>query len=210
MAKAIKHEFDEGKWQSNFDDYAHGEGQGKSRNAIYKHFKKTNIDIEETETVSEKTEFKKSDWMNDEVGGKVRAKTIPKPISELAEGKMKEVNIESQRKIVRTMYIGLDRLITHWGRGVMNDNLWTIERSPEDLDALENSTVNMLMYYDISIPVSPPMIWGVTLGHAYVPPMKHVMSNRDPLVKRRSIFKRIFSRKKGKTIVKEVENNESN
>jgi len=40
MSKVQKHPTDKGKFQSSFDDYGHGKGNGKSRNAIYKHAKK--------------------------------------------------------------------------------------------------------------------------------------------------------------------------
>jgi len=205
MVKAVKHEFDEGKWQSSFDDYGHGEGNGKSRNAIYKHFKKINsepkeqpsiikepkeIPVEETET-----KWNSSDWMNHEEK-EVKSKTIPKPLSDMASGKMEEMDLKSQGKIVRTMFVGLDRLITHWGRGVMSDDSWSIERTSDDYDTLESATVNMLAYYNVRIPVSPPMVWGVTIGSAYLPPITHVVKNRDPSKKRRGIFSRIFRRKK--------------
>ena len=40
MSKVEKHPTDKGKFQSTFDNYGHGKGNGKSRNAIYKHAKK--------------------------------------------------------------------------------------------------------------------------------------------------------------------------
>ena len=40
MSKVEPHPTDKGKFQSTFDDYGHGKGNGKSRNAIYKHAKK--------------------------------------------------------------------------------------------------------------------------------------------------------------------------
>ena len=39
MSKVEKHPTDKGKYQSTFDNYGHGEGNGKSKTAIYKHFK---------------------------------------------------------------------------------------------------------------------------------------------------------------------------
>ena len=193
VVKAVKHETDEGKWQSNFDEYGHGEGTGKSRNSIYKHY----IKMEKIFPDESQNQWVGSDWMNDEEGeGEVKAKTIPKPLSDMAAGKLNEFDFKAQGKIVRTAYIGLDRLITHWGRGVMSDDSWSIERSSEDLDTLEMATVNMLNYYNVRIPISPPMIWSVTIGSAYAPPISHVMKNRDPNRKRRSLIPRIFRRKK--------------
>ena len=40
MSKAIPHPTDEGKWMCSVCDYGHGEGNGKSRNAVYKHWNK--------------------------------------------------------------------------------------------------------------------------------------------------------------------------
>ena len=40
MGRAEKHPTDEGKYQSTFDDYGHGKGNGKSRASVYKHYKK--------------------------------------------------------------------------------------------------------------------------------------------------------------------------
>ena len=39
MAKYEKHPTDEGKYQCPICDYGHGEGNGKSRQAVSKHFK---------------------------------------------------------------------------------------------------------------------------------------------------------------------------
>ena len=43
MSKVMKHETDENKYQSGLDDYGHGSGNGKSRQAIYKHLKKVGL-----------------------------------------------------------------------------------------------------------------------------------------------------------------------
>ena len=42
MSKVQKHPTDEGKYQSTFDEYGHGKGNGKSRAAVYKHYAKIN------------------------------------------------------------------------------------------------------------------------------------------------------------------------
>ena len=41
MAKYVKHSFDEGKYQCPICEYGHGEGNGKSRQAVSAHFNKT-------------------------------------------------------------------------------------------------------------------------------------------------------------------------
>ena len=194
--KAVPHPTDPDKWMSNFDEYGHGEGNGKSRNAIYKHFKKINQESESSE--SEKSDgWIKTEWMDDSTET-VKAKSIPEPLSEMVDGKFAEVNFKAQGHIVRSVFVGLARLITHWGRGVMSDNEWSIERTPEDYDTLETSTLQMLAYYDVTIPVTPPMIWGLTVGSAYVKPVSHVIKNRDPNRKRKGIFSRLFKRKSKK------------
>ena len=207
MARAVPHETDEGKWQSGFNDYGHGPGKGMSRNSIYNEFKRFK-NSEEVETVEyiepevtiqdsfpEGNEWVKSSWMDDATEGDVKTKTIPEPLSEMAECKMSEFNFAAQGKVVLMSFVALDRLITHWGRGVMSNDEWSIERTPEDYDSLENAAVGMLAYYDVRIPITPPMIFGVTLGHAYVPQISHVMRNRDPNRKKRGFFSRIFRRK---------------
>ena len=65
QVKAIKHSHDPDKWMSSFDSYGHGKGNGKSRNAIYKRFKKVHPDFvkehpsqkEETESLKNKSDF---------------------------------------------------------------------------------------------------------------------------------------------------------
>jgi len=196
--KAIPHPTDPDKWMSNFDDYGHGEGNGKSRNAIYKHFKKINSEPVVNEETSEGDGWIKTEWMDDS-NESVKPKSIPEPLSEMVGGKFSEVNIKAQGHMIRSVFVGLDRLITHWGRGVMSDKEWTIERSPEDYDTLETSTLQMLAYYDVTIPVTPPMIWGLTVSSAYAQPVSHVIKNRDPNRKRKGIFSRLFKRKAKKT-----------
>tara|TARA_R110002012_G_scaffold298759_2_gene497390 strand:- start:103 stop:723 length:621 start_codon:yes stop_codon:yes gene_type:complete len=198
--KAIRHPTDSDKWMSNFDDYGHGEGNGKSRNSIYKHFRKLNapkkIEVEEVENGGDG--FIKTDWMDDS-SETVKAKTIPEPLSEMVDGKFKEFNLKSQGHVIRTMFIGVDRLLTHWGRGVMSNPEWTIDRTDEDYDTLETSTLQLMEYYDVRIPVTPPMIWAVTIGSAYAKPVSHVMKNRDPNRKKKGLFSRLFKRKSKKT-----------
>jgi hypothetical protein len=192
--KAIPHPTDEGKWMSNFDEYGHGEGNGKSRGAIYKHFR--NLQKVEAETNDEKSDdFVSTDWLDTDSNKKVKSKTIPEPLSKMSDGKMKEINLKAQGHVIRAMFVGLDRLVTHWGRGVMSNPDWSIDRSSEDYDTLQDSTISMLEYYDIQIPVTPPMIWAVTVGSAYAPQISHVVKNRDKSRKRKGLIKRMFSRK---------------
>ena len=233
MSKVEKHPFDEGKYQSTFDDYGHGKGNGKSRNAIYKHAKKLEkTDFVQTEKSSSKKDVKNdtdslaedlenvqnhtfSDeipiWSNDESDESVEFEewgnvewdgeevdvtphTIPEPISNL-NATQQALDYESMGRLVRFGFIGLDRMITHWGRGVMNKPKWELKRSKQDYDVLESSTVQVMAHYGINIPVSPMTVWGLTIGAAYAPPINHIRKNADPNRKRR-IFKWPFRRKK--------------
>ena len=64
MGRAEKHPTDVGKYQSTYDTYGHGEGQGKSRAAVYKNYKKmstqklTNVEesVEDDYTKTQQTE----------------------------------------------------------------------------------------------------------------------------------------------------------
>jgi len=188
--KAIPHDTDEGMWMSGLDGYGHGPGNGKSRNAVYKHLKK----LDNVESIPvEETKPSTPSWMNEISEDEIKAKEFKDPLEQMLGS---ELSIKSQGYVIRTAYVGLDRLITHWGRGVMSKPEWEVERTPEQLDALETSTLALMEYYGVRIPVTPPMLWATTLGRAYVPPVSHVMKNRDPNRKRQGFFSRIFRRKK--------------
>lgn len=245
MSKVEKHPFDEGKYQSTFDEYGHGKGNGKSRNAIYKHAKKLEkTDFVKTEKSSSKKDVKNDikteteteenaqnhtfsdeipiwsndesseteefeEWGNVEWDGEevdVTPHTIPEPISNL-NATQQALDYESMGRLVRFGFIGLDRMITHWGRGVMNKPKWTLKRSKQDYDVLESSTVQVMAHYGINIPVSPVTVWGLTIGAAYAPPINHIRKNADPNRKRR-IFRWPFRRKKKKEEVVKNDINE--
>ena len=239
VALAEPHPIDEGRWQATFSEYGHGEGQGKSRNAVYKHAKSLRkkgqfpeaemptVEISsETEKKSEKSSNSKRDtesrsnytksaepdfvqndgdsdpnwdsieWADDEPDEPVQTRTIPKPLSDVAKGKQMEVNADAMASMIRFGYVALDRMVTHWGRGTMNDSTWTLERLPEDYDALEASTVAMLNHYGIEVPMSPVLVWGATVGAAYGPPIVYVQRHADPRQRRagiRSFLARITS-----------------
>tara|TARA_Y100001973_G_C5207316_1_gene342516 strand:- start:2757 stop:3464 length:708 start_codon:yes stop_codon:yes gene_type:complete len=234
MSKVEPHPTDKGKFQSTFDDYGHGKGNGKSRNAIYKHakkiekitdFVKPEIKIEpetsqnqekiEVEEQENQTEYDSISWADEDIGD-VKPKSIPEPIQAMAQGHAQEVSTAAMGQMIRFGFSGLDRLISHWGRGVMNDPNYNLERHPSDLDALESSTLQLMAHYGIQVPISPLMVWGATVGSAYVPPIMHIQKNADPNRKRRTGFlKKLnpFKRKKKKEPQapnQEVEQNESN
>ena len=226
MSKVEKHPTDEGKFQSTFDTYGHGVGNGKSRAAVYKHAKRVTSDtipnvqktgkntskkIRDTESLSdstktthspEKDEFVEEDstkttqwedidWLqSDEDDNGIRP-TIASPIRRLAtgEGPMSSTQRATQSQLIRWSYMGLDRGITHWGRGVMNKPDWSIERHPSDYDALEAATTHAMDANGVHINLSPTLVWGVVVGAAYAPPLGHIAKNSDPLL-RRSVLRR--------------------
>tara|TARA_A100001391_G_scaffold205454_1_gene206511 strand:+ start:10753 stop:11430 length:678 start_codon:yes stop_codon:yes gene_type:complete len=221
MSRVEKHPYDEGKFQSTFDDYGHGKGNGKSRNAIYKHFKKVNAETTQPEVVEsppieipieeseekEEPQWGRIEWEDDEDGEEPIPRTIPKPVSEMNRKKLGAMALQTQGQVVRYGFKVVDRLITHWGRGVMSKPDWELKRPEADYDTLEESTMMMLDHYGLMIPVNPLMVWGMTVSSAYAPPVSHVLKNRDPNKKRKGILSRIFRRKKKK--VTEVDYDEA-
>lgn len=237
MSKVEPHPTDKGKFQSTFDTYGHGKGNGKSRNAIYKHAKKlekqvdfvkptqkiepeitqnqVEIEVENSETSQKQPEWESISWADEDVED-IKPKSIPEPIQAMAQGHAQEVSTAAMGQMIRFGFTGLDRLITHWGRGVMNDPEYNLERHPSDLDALESSTLALMAHYGIQVPVSPLMVWSATVGSAYVPPLMHIQKNADPNRKKKTGFlSRLnpFKRKKKKEPQapnQEVEQHESN
>jgi hypothetical protein len=237
--KAIPHPHDEGKWMSSFDDYAHGKGNGKSRNAIYKHFKKINPEPdyvkntskkkEATESLKNKTEINDKspsfsqarsstileniennlqtpqeptpedeepdsvkwgsiEWDEPEENAEVKTSTIPKPLSEMAQGERGLLNQQTQAQMIRVGYRALDRALTHYGRGVMASPDWSIDRTESDYDALEGATSAVLEHYGVHLPVSPLLVLGMTVSTAYIPPLNHIRKNADPNRRKGRLF----------------------
>jgi hypothetical protein len=222
MPLVEKHPTDEGKFQSTFDSYGHGQGNGKSRNAVYKYAKKLGVSAKEKVlshvTKSEKEPEKTGDSVQlnsenenelhkigiewGEVGWfeeseePVKPNSIPKPVQELASEKVTKMNViaeKSQRHLIRMGFNGLDRLITHWGRGVLMDKEWEIQRSKGDIDALEESSMAVMKHYGINVELNPVMVWGITVGSAYIPPIAHVQKNAHPSKRGKGIFSRIIA-----------------
>ena len=221
MSRVEPHPTDEGKFQSTYDKYGHGTGNGKSRAAVYKHFKKTQKTPKksvnknkDTASLSNSTKSEKSEpasdfvendstksnhwedisWLNDEDDNGV-APTIPSPIRRLStgDGPIGDAHRATQSQLIRWGYMGVDRGLTHWGRGVMNKPDWAIERHPADYDALEAATSHAMDANGLSINLSPTLVWGTVVAAAYAPPMAHIARNSDPAI-RRSFLRRFGSR----------------
>jgi hypothetical protein len=97
-----------------------------------------------------------------------------------------------QGKIARWGFMTLDRLVTWWGRGVTSDPEYELLRSSKDYDLLEGTTVDVMDYYNISIPLNPLAIWGITVGTAYVPPLADIRRRADPAKKRSLNWRRFI------------------
>jgi hypothetical protein len=163
-------------------------------------------DVEEAEEAldySDDPEWGHVEWPDDTETAPT-PRTIPKAVSDLARGKAKIADAKATATIVRFTYHTLDRALTHWGRGVMNDPSWDIVRAPEDMDTLEVATMGVLDHYGVSIPMSPVAVWGAALGTAYVPPLVHIRKHADPNRKKRNLFgflRRFRRKKKDKEVV---------
>ena len=214
MGLAEKHPTDKGKYQATYSDFGHGKGKGKSRSMVYKHHKKWKGDavpkistekppeIEVTEKVdfvepeidedTKSTIFESISWL-DEDDDDLPEPTIPSPIRSLGAGTEGELSIAhraTQAQLIRWGYMGLDRGLTHWGRGVMNEPEWSVRRHPSDYDALEASTMHLLDANGVSINLSPGMVWATVVSAAYVPPVTHIAQNAE-LSPARGLLKRI-------------------
>jgi hypothetical protein len=252
MSKAIPSRSDPNKWGCSVCDYGHD--VGKSRNGVYKHFKKkhqnlTNSTLSETgsqyndsenenlhkiEETDKTDDFVKNsdespdeisqnpeesgwgsiEWDEDENAEPPKTKTIPQGLKGMKSG----FDPKTQGHLVRMGFKALDRAVTHYGRGVMSDPSYALERSEDDYDALESATVDMMIHYGINVPVNPLVLWSMTVGSAYVPPMMHIRRNADPNRPKRSLLRGLlgrFRRKRSKgtapsTIVHTEQRSESN
>ena len=251
--KAIPSRADPDKWGCSQCDYGHD--VGKSRNAVYKHWKKNHElsdfdeksqeksqarsttfsmlenlhkigsteesetptdyvqnpgDLSPEESVKNDTSFTESDgsieWGSvdwDEstpTDQPPKARTIPKPLSDMAQGNLGAVSSAAQGQVIRFAFMSLDRLLTHYGRGVMSKPDWEVERTREDYDTLESSTMMLMEHYGLSVGVSPLMVWTATVGTAYAPPLMHIRKNADPNRKGRigGLLRRLIPRRRKK------------
>lgn len=213
MSKIEAHPTDDGKYQSTFDSYGHGEGNGKSKTAIYKHykaFKKKEAEKEEVVTDDSTPEWENLDWLTPDDEEEIPS-SLPKAVQGIVGGsEYGPAQRATQRQIVIWSYMGIDRLFSHWGKGVTQDKSWEIKRSSSDYAIMEHATTNMMDAYGIRVSMSPTLVWGTVMAGAYGPPVIDVVKKADPM-RRRGIlnrFKRIFRRKK-KFVppIKEVEEN---
>lgn len=220
MARYESHPTDENKYQSTFDEYGHGEGNGKSRQSINRHFNKLELidqtppkpDEEKIETVEvddvDNTESKPEyDWLNvdfDEVGDSP-LKSLPSPsrtiLQAFADSKPpitkaeKELYYKKQAKLMRFLASGIgDPLLNMYVRGVMGEKGkdFAIQRTEDDWKLFESISESWCEHRQITIPVSPDMLMIGCVGTFYVPPVIKAYRNRDP--SRKSIFTKLKNR----------------
>ena len=117
MSRIEDHPSDEGKYQSTFDSYGHGEGNGKSKTAIYKHYKTFKKKEEEKEEVivdDSTPESENLDWLTPDDEEEVPS-SLPKAVQGMVGGsEYGPAQRATQRQIVIWSYMGIDRLFSHW------------------------------------------------------------------------------------------------
>jgi len=204
------------KYQCPNCEYGHE--KPKSRQMIYKHYNSTHKETAPPSGEFEGsppplsdsgspdggetsgTEWDQIEWLHESEDESI-PHTIPAPIRDMANSKSTKALTKAQKNMeraaVRWSFIGLDRLISWWGKGVMSKPDYELIRSQKDYDVLQESTVGLMDSYGITIPASPLMIWGTIMGSAYVPPVLHIRKNADPSRKRKfkiPLIGRLFSK----------------
>ena len=209
MAKYEKHPTDEGKYQCPICDYGHGEGNGKSRQAVSKHFKiHTSDPIEEADIPEslnikiEENDDSKPEWlsfdMSDE-SGEVETESISPLASSFIKGMSKQELpttqkelrqfYQTQGKMMSWIFTGIiDPLISWYGRAITTNPDFKVSRSEGDVELLTDSSAQWLEYRQIQLPVTTDIIMGVTVASMYAPVMYKIHKKRDP--NRPSLFKR--------------------
>jgi hypothetical protein len=186
MAKYIKNE--SGKYQCPICEY--GSPIGKSRQAVSAHFnKKHSTPIEEQPTIFEvdvepKTKPKnKPVWMDstkDEEVDKPKVGKLPN-IPNYSDKKKSPLWYKQQGKILRFAFSGLiDPLVSWWGKGVMADADWKIERKEGDWVNFEHTATQWMEYNNLTIPITPNLMMIGGVFQMYRKPIGFVLSHKDP------------------------------
>lgn len=226
MPKYEKHSTDDGKYQSTFDDYGHGEGNGKSRQAVTNHYNRNFKETEKTPSTPtfegenteniEIEESPKPEWLNfdmSEEGEKVETISISPLAQSFIKGLSKEGRspqtpkelkqyYEHQGKMLTWFFTGIiDPLFVWYGRTITTNSNFDIKRSANDIKLMEESSTQWLEYRQIDLPVTPDIIMAVTVGSMYVPVVRKIHKNRDP--SRPSFFKRWRQRRQLRKALKQ-------
>ena len=115
-----------------------------------------------------------------------------------------QAHMKQQGRLARWAFVCLDRVVVWWGRGVLEDRSWDITRSSDEWTLIETATTEWMEHRNISIPVSPDLVFLGTLTAAYAPPIIHVQKNRKKPFGIKNPIKAWLARRKFKREAKEA------
>ena len=118
-----------------------------------------------------------------------------------------QAHLKQQGRIARWLFVCVDRLVVWWGRGVLEDRSWDIQRSSDEWHLIESATTEFMDHRGISIPISPDLVFIGTITAAYAPPILHVQKNRKKPFGIRNPIKAWFLRRRIKREAKEAAKN---
>ena len=98
----------------------------------------------------------------------------------------------TQTQLINWGFMGIDRGLTHWGRGVTGHEEWGVTRHPTDYEAMTGATQHLMDENGISINLNPTLVWATVMSAAYVPPVTYVARNSDK-TRRKMFFRNIGS-----------------
>ena len=174
MSKYEKHDFDDGKYQCPVCEYGHGEGNGKSRQAVSAHHTKAHSQKSEEIPLDPPLEADNpKSWLDyemPEVDEQATVSTAPLADTVLRGALASEQSVpkspkalkefyRQQGKMMRWLFSGfVDPIFSWWGRGVMADPDFEIKRSSSDWELFEDASANWLEYRGLTVPLTPDVV----------------------------------------------------